>query len=249
MKIAISLLTCSDSKLSIPCINSLLNSDITNYYYKIFCVDNNSNDNTLDFLKSLKCPLFLIENKFNEGIVLPRIKIMEQILKEEYDYTLEIHSDMLFPKNWLQPILNEMNDETAIVTPFILNNPNKIMSLEELEVLVLKHKENIVINNIRQVHPWVLNNKIIKKIGYYDPNYSPCECEDDDFMYKIIKNNYLFKATKNSIVLHYGGLTRANKIIQGNLSLKFEYFKNKNGLSVQDMVNKYFVLHPVIVNY
>ena len=88
MKIAISLLTCSDSKLSIPCINSLLNSDLVNYEYKIFCVDNNSSDNTIDFLNSLKCPLFLIENKFNEGIVLPRIKIMDQILKEEYDYTV-----------------------------------------------------------------------------------------------------------------------------------------------------------------
>lgn len=248
MKIAISLLTCSDENLLKPCLNSLLKSDITNYDYKLFCVDNNSKDNTISFLKSLECPIFLIENKINEGIVIPRIILMENILQENFDYTIEIHTDMLFPAYWLTPLLNEMNDNTAIVAPFILNNPNKIISVEELENLVIKHKENKIYNNIRQVHPWVLNNKIVKKIGYYDSNYSPCECEDDDFMYNVIKNNYEFKANKNSIVLHYGGLTRTG-LLKGNLSSKMQYFYTKNGLSVQDMINKYFTIHPVITIY
>ena len=147
MKIAVSLLTCSDEHLLKPMLNSLLNSDILKYEYKIFCIDNNSKDNTISFLKSLNCPLNLVENNTNEGIVLPRIKIMENILQENFDYTIEIHADILFPEYWLTPLLNEMNDNTAIVTPFILNNPHKIISVDELEKLVLKHKENKIVDN------------------------------------------------------------------------------------------------------
>ena len=84
MKIAVSLLTCSDEHLLKPMLNSLLNSDILKYEYKIFCIDNNSKDNTISFLKSLNCPLNLVENNTNEGIVLPRIKIMENILQENF---------------------------------------------------------------------------------------------------------------------------------------------------------------------
>lgn len=179
---------------------------------------------------------------------------MEKILEEKYDLTLEIHADMLFPSIFISDLISELDNDTAIVEPYILNNPNKILSNEELEKLVLKYKENIVIENVRQVHPWLLNNKIINKIGYYDINYSPCDCEDDDLIYNIMKNNYKIKATKKSVVAHYGGLTRfnlknENKILTHNTFQKnLEYFKNKNGITVNDMVKK-FKLHPIITNY
>lgn len=251
-KIAISLLTCSDFKYMEPCISSLLKSDLSMFDYKLFCIDNNSYDNTLEYLQNLKCNLYLKKNTYNDGIVKPRIEIMNEILKENYDYTLEIHSDMLFPEKWIIPLISLMNENVGVVMPFILNNPNKLLNNNELKKLVEINMENITYEMVRQVHPWLLNNETIKKIGYYDINYSPCECEDDDLMYRFIKYDYKIIASKKSMVLHYGGLTRnylPDKDHTGTiLSRNFRYFNDKYGISINEMI-KLFTLHPVIINY
>ena len=54
MKIAISLLTHNDEYLLKPALDSLLASDISDYYFKLFCYDNNSTVSTIDFLEDYK---------------------------------------------------------------------------------------------------------------------------------------------------------------------------------------------------
>ena len=78
--------------------------------------------------------------------------------------------------------------------------------------------------------------------------FHPQNCEDDDFIYNVIKNGYKTIATKESIVVHYGGKTRNFINLPDNLSHNFNLFKIKNKISVQEMVNM-FTLHPVITHY
>jgi GT2 family glycosyltransferase len=250
MKIAISLLVHNDLFYLKPMIDSLFNSDLNQYEYMLFIVDNNSNQELKNYINELPYNKFCVYNNTNEGIVIPRITNMNKILEGDYDYTIEIHSDMLFPKVWLNSILDIMtnNLQICIGMPFILNNPNILLNINELEELTLKHKENIIYENARQVHPWVLNNNIVKKIGYYDSIFSPRYCEDDDFMYNVIKNGYKIIATKQSIVLHYGGKTQEISNLPDNLQHNFNLFKEKNNISVQELISM-FTLHPVISNY
>ena len=250
MKIAISLLSHNDYIFLKPMLESLFVSDLLNYEYMLYILDNNSNEELKKYIYELPYNKMCMFNKKNEGIVIPRIKIMNHILKNDYDYTIEIHADMLFPKIWLSPIINIMNanSNVGICMPYILNNPNKILNCDEMEGLVSKFKENIIYENVRQVHPWVLNNNIVKKIGYYDSMFHPQNCEDDDFIYNVIKNGYKTIATKESIVVNYGGKTRNFINLPDNLSHNFNLFKIKNKISVQEMVNM-FTLHPVITHY
>jgi len=182
--------------------------------------------------------------------VSTRVYTEINILEGDYDYTIEIHADMLFPKVWLTPILHEMskNPDVAIGMPYILNNPNILLNINELEELVIKHRGDTIQENVRQVHPWVLNNSIVRKIGYYDSIFSPRFCEDDDFIFNVMKNGYKTFATKESIVLHYGSKTQSFAILPDNLAYNFNLFKEKHGITVEELVQK-FTLHPVICQY
>jgi GT2 family glycosyltransferase len=248
-RVAISLLACNDMRLLYPCLTSLLASDLKDHDYKIFCVDNASRDNVCEFIQFLGAPLWLKQNATNEGIVVPRIEIMEQILREGYDYTLEIHADMLFPQVWLAPLIAAMDDHTGITMPFILNNNTKILQVAELETLVKRFATDGIVENVRQVHPWLLNNKVVAEVGYYDAQFSPQNCEDDDFIYRVGAAGYKTKAVRSSVVAHYGGITRVGL---GNAydtvhahGIKFHA---KNGLTIGDLIKR-FTLHPIITGY
>jgi GT2 family glycosyltransferase len=246
MKVAISLLTYNDLIYLKPCIESLVKSDIMEHNIKLFIIDNNSNIEMKEYIDKIPLNKWVYYNNTNQGIVIPRIEIMNKILEETYDYTLELHADMLFPQNWFNELVKLMDNDTAIVMPFILTNPNIILNIDKLNELIDIYKKDTVYYNTRQVHPWLLNNTIIKKIGYYDSQFSPQNCEDDDLIWNIMKNNYKTKATKNSIVVHYGGKTRTLANIQYNLDKSFNLFYNKNKITVNQLVEK-FSLHPVII--
>jgi GT2 family glycosyltransferase len=172
---------------------------------------------------------------------------MNKILEDERNtYTLEIHADMLFPARWITPLLLEFDDRTAAVMPFILNDRDKQLNMDELERLVKIHSSGEIFEKVRQVHPWLLNNAIVKIIGYYDASYSPQNCEDDDFMFKLLKSGYVTKAVKSSIVCHYGGKTRVGT--HAGLMRNLQLFNAKNGMSVDDMA-KMFTLHPIIPRF
>ena len=246
MKIAINLLTCNDLQLLKPCFNSLFESDLMNYDFKFFIIDNGSNQELKNFLSEIKYPKWIKFNTKNEGIVIPRIEIYNEIKNENFDYMIEIHADMLFPKLWISGLLDAFDEQTAIVQPFILVNHNRTIEVDDMNLLIERHKSNEIYENVRQVYPQILNLSIINKIGYYDPIFHPMCCEDDDLFYRIMINGYKTKALKSSIVVHYGGMTRNVTYDHKCDDIgKFKIFYNKHKISVNELIKK-FSLHPVI---
>lgn len=240
--IAISLLTHNDIKYLAPCIESLLKSDILEHNIKLFCVDNNSTDETRKYLESINLEKKLIYNDTNEGIVIPRIKLHEEIKKENFDFLLELHADMVFPKKWINKLFSLDEDDVGILQPNIIN-ATKIFSVEDLEEYIIKNGNRKVYDRCRQVHPWLIKlNKLDQIGGYYDKEFSPHECEDDDLVYRFLKNNLKIKTICDSIVVHYGGVTRHN-VLPSCFSKNQQYFHNKHGVSVYDVV-KLTQIHP-----
>lgn len=245
MKIAISLLCHNDEEYLKPCLESLQKSDLFNYDVKLFCYDNNSNEPMKEYIRSLNIDKWIYSSSTNDGIVIPRIKIYEEIMKENFDFLLEIHSDMIFPKVWLEPLFEIFDSETAIIEPHIYQPTNKTISLEEFEIKLPKLINENVYDKCRQTHPWLINLKIMDKIGgYYDPMFSPHECEDDDLVYRIITNGLKIKSIGKSWVVHYGGVIR-HKLLSTTLSKHLSYFEQKHKISVNEMI-KLFQIHPAV---
>jgi len=245
MKIAISLLCHNDEAYLKPCLESLMMSDLMNHDVKLFCYDNNSNQPMKEYLNSLNIDKWIHSSQSNDGIVLPRIRIYEEIIKENYDFLLEIHSDMVFPKKWLEPLFEIFDSETVILEPHIYQPTNRLISLDEFETKLPRLLNDNVYDKCRQTHPWLVNLNLVDAIGgYYDPMFSPHECEDDDFVYRIIKNNLKIKSTGKSWVVHYGGAIR-HKLLPSSLSKHVAYFEEKHKITIHEMI-KMFQIHPSV---
>lgn len=243
MKIAISLLCHNDEYLLKPCLDSLFNSDLKNHEFKLFCYDNASEQGMKDYLNSLNINKHIFSSETNDGIVIPRIKNYENIKNEDFDFLLELHSDMIFPKIWIDPLFNIFDEQTGILEPHIYIPNKRIISAEEFEQIVENLRTNVIYSKCRQNHPWLINLKILDLIdGYYDPAYSPHECEDDDLVYRVLKNNFKIKTTGQSWVVHYGGMIR-HYLLPSCLSEHVAYFVAKNKISFEDFV-KMFDNHP-----
>lgn len=245
MKIAISLLCHNDEEFLKPCLDSLYESDLINHEIKLFCFDNNSNEPMKEYLRSLDVNKWIHSSQSNEGIVIPRIKIYEEIIKEDYDFLLEIHSDMVFPKKWLEPLFEVLDSETAILEPHIYQPTNRKISLDEFEAKLPSLLNDNVYDKCRQTHPWLVNLKLLDSVGgYYDPMFSPHECEDDDLVYRIIKNGLKIKSTGKSWVVHYGGVIR-HKLLPSSLSAHVAYFEKKHDITIREMITM-FQIHPSV---
>lgn len=242
MKIAISLIYHNDSEYLIPCLQSLFESDIKTEELKLFCYDNSSTPTAKEILDNFNINYWLHRSDQNDGIVLPRIRIYNEIVNEDFDYLLEIHSDMLFPKNWFHRLIEIDDDDTVIIQPHIFL-PKTMIELHQFESILDNLYYEKVYNKCVQVHPWLIKIKLIDQIGgYYDPNYSPQECEDDDFVYRVLINNKKIKSTGKSWVVHYGGVTR-HKVLPSHLNKNMKYFCNKFSVSFNSF-KRMFEYHP-----
>ena len=242
MKIAISLITHNDLYLLMPCLDTLFKSDLIDFEYKLFICDNNSNKELCEYISRLNCNKYIIFNSQNEGIVIPRIKNYNEIIKEDFDLLLELHADMLFPNIWLKPLLEIDDDNTIILEPHIFQ-PDRIVSLEQFMKKINHLYKDVIYNDCRQVHPWLLKlNKIDEIGGYYDNRFSPQQFEDDDLTYRVISNKFNIKSTSKSWVCHYGGLTR-NLVLPSYREEHQKLFEIKYNIMFSEAI-KLYKNHP-----
>lgn len=229
-KIAISLVNLDGIDYLVPAINSLLDSDLTDFEFKLFYWDNGSSDGAVDFIRNLKIPKSIFESRENQGIVQPRINLMNEIRNESiWDAVLEIHSDMLFPKVWFESLMSQFDDRTGILMPYIIQSKEYVSDLSLLERYVRENESEEILHNSIAVHPWVLNLNCIKDIGYYNPVYKLHRCEDDDLMFRVQFSKYDIKAYRKSIVFHKGEVIR-KKLLKRNKNEKI--FQKMHGISV-----------------
>ena len=55
-----------------------------------------------------------------QGIVVPRITVMEWTIQHGLDFLLEMHDDMVFPRRWFGALLSHMGHNVAVTMPAIL---------------------------------------------------------------------------------------------------------------------------------
>ena len=254
-KIAISLLTCNNKDLVQATLDSLINSDIVKHKLKLFvwvneCLDRKEwEDFFIKYQEFFNLCLAVVPE--NIGIVKPRIILYNEMKKENFDYLLEIHDDMLFPSLWFDNLLesfdlplydsgnNSMEAEKspAIAMPFIVADFEMDYSQSKINEVCYQFKEKKLYFNTIQNHPWLIDFKALKKYGYYDTVFHPQICEDDDLYFRMILAGEYTVTNKNSIVMHKKGFTRESKLpmILDNLRL----IKARHGDHLDNLKAKY----------
>jgi GT2 family glycosyltransferase len=122
MRIAVNLLTCNFASVPLHlrasqyAVQSLLDSDLQDYDWRLQIVDNGSScEETKDWLSGLASARVGVEySPVNLGI--PRGRNLGYSLLSEFrpHLAIEIHTDHIFPKRWLRPLVEAMEQYPKI---------------------------------------------------------------------------------------------------------------------------------------
>ena len=236
-KTSIIILTYNNLNYTKKCIESI-KKYTKNKDYEIIVIDNNSTDNTKDYLKELK-NIKVIYNKENLGFPKGCNQGI-QIADKENDILL-LNNDTIVTTNWLDNLKIALYSSDKIgATGSVCNKDEnrqgidfKYDGLEEMQKLA---KEN----NISNPDKWeekifligfciLIKREVIDKLKELDENYSPGYIEDNDLSLRIIKLGYKLILCHDSFIHHYLGtafrkdLNSFYKILYKNR----DYFYNK----------------------
>lgn len=247
-RIAISLLTCNNPELVQYTLNSLITSDIIRHSLHLFLWVNESDDRTkweqitAKYKEFMNITLSLVPD--NIGIVKPRIILFNQIKRLNFDYLLEIHDDMLFPDFWFTPLIDSFKIKSEVlgfnpvlVMPFIYADFEMNLDQESINMLCAKYRNNNFYTNTMPNHPWLISMGALKQYGYYDPEFSPQICEDDDLYFRFILAGEYTVTNRQSVVMHKKGYTRFDKLPMDYKN--FRLIKQKHGDFLDNLRNQY----------
>jgi hypothetical protein len=223
-RVAVSLMVLARDDWLQESVSSLLASDLMGFAdIAIFAYYNMNGTGASNFMRNLKAvPVIEVPNPegTNQGIVVPRIRLMEGMMAHgcNFQWFLEIHDDMYFYPNWFMQLLAHDQPHYGILMPFIMNGSKSGCNMRRVriplstprlpascavatlqtfdEVLPLVTKDlvegvNVTYERCIQVHPWLIKREFIEDVGYYDPIFAPHIGEDDDLYMRMLRAGWV----------------------------------------------------------
>jgi len=192
------------------CIDSIV--DNTGYPYKLILIDNASEKETADYLRSLKERLggiaVIIRNDRNLGFA----KAVNQGMKSsDAEYVCLMNNDTIAFAGWLTEMINIMkrSPDIGIMNPSSNTSgqfPGEL-SIDEyaagLKVFSGQTQELSVCRGFCMV----IKKDVIKKIGYLDEIYDIGYFEETDYCRRAAKASYRMARAKGAYVYHKEGVS------------------------------------------
>ncbi len=182
--------------------------------YEIIVIDNNSTDNTKDWLKKQK-DLKVIYNKKNLGF--PKgCNIALNVANKNNDILL-LNNDTIVTNNWLDNLKKCLYSSLDIGAVGPVCNQNENQQGCDLKFQnVIQMQQEAFKNNISDKNRWeekvfligyclLIRRDVINKIKFLDENYSPGYIEDNDLSLQIIKLGYRLFLCHDTFIYHYLG--------------------------------------------
>lgn len=191
------------------CLHSIQENTTENY--NVIIVDNNSNDETKQYLKTLNHKV--IFNSKNQGFGYANNQGLEISTSK---YVCFLNSDTIVPKNWLETFIHSLRHNGAIgpVSNFVSSEIQKV----EFGFHDLEDNNYTKINNFTKNLGYSVceTNRLIgfciftkreylDKIGYFDERYEIGNFEDDDLSLRFIERGFKLAVVRNAFIYHYGG--------------------------------------------
>ena len=157
--------------------------------YILTVVDNHSTDGTYGFLKSLGGNINVVRTAVNKGF---SYAANIGLRNTDAEYVALIDDDIEVTPGWLEGLCRHMRrrGDAGIVTGKIVFPNNRIFCagffLKKMTSLGLLEKDRGQYNTVRDCDAfagpcWLIRRSLIRKIGYLDEKYSPCQYEDIDY--------------------------------------------------------------------
>lgn len=220
--------------------------------YEIIVVDNNSNDGTINWLKT-QSDITVIYNKENRGFPSGCNQGISEANKN-YDILL-LNNDTIVTTNWLSNLRKCLYSKSNIGAVGPVSNCNDNLqgggsftfkSFIDMQMKAIK-------NNISDSNRWeekvfltgfclLIKREVIDKIKILDERYSPGYIEDNDLALQILSSSYKLFLCHDSFVYHERGtsfredINKFNSLILRNRAIFedkwhfscFEFDNSKN---------------------
>ncbi|GFP76640.1 glycosyltransferase [Clostridium fungisolvens] len=235
MKTSIIILTYNKLEHTKQCIESIREFTEKDSY-ELIVVDNNSTDETPQWLKDQK-DIKTIFNEDNKGF--PK-GCNQGIEIATGDNILLLNNDTVVTKNWLENLITALySDESVGAVGPVTNNCSNAQSiavpynnLEEMKVFAEEYNKS---NSENWEHRLILigfclliKKDVVDKIGLLDERFSPGNYEDDDYCFRITDAGYKLILCKDTFIHHYGSVSFGADL------LAFNYLMVTNGIKFKD---------------
>jgi GT2 family glycosyltransferase len=235
MKVSIIIINWNGKSHLKDCLSSL--SKLRYQNIQTIVVDNNSNDGSVNYIKTHFSYIEIIKNNANVGYA----KGYEIGLKKaKGEYILLLNNDTIVEKNMLSELIKTMKSDRKIcvVMPKLIMYPNtdKIDSVgsffisngmtyhfgREKNPELLKYNKQMDIYSAKGAC-MLVKKSLVNKIGLFDPDYF-AYFEDTDFSHRVLLSGNRVVYCPKAVVYHKEGST--SKII--NISIiQFHSYKNR----------------------
>jgi len=207
--------------------------------YKLIIVDNNSGDETINYLRHLESTkqAKVIYNSENLGFSKA---INIGLLQTDTKYILLLNNDIEVTKNWLTNLINltEADEKVGIAGSKlyypgsnIIQHAGVTVSYNNNNQLIPHHKFNNISEddlgdlkntNLKAVTGacFLITKKLYKKIGLFDEEFIN-GYEDVDYCFRAITNGFNVVFCNDSICYHYESMSPGRNISEN-------YYKNQS---------------------
>jgi hypothetical protein len=236
LSIAVILVNWKKYNLTSKCIDSLNKSNYKNF--KIILVDNESNFEKINKIKSDFNKVEVIESKENLGFASANNLGIKYAIKNKFEYVMLLNNYTEVNKKFLSPLLNSFQNDNSLgaVQPLIMNYNNRAKVWNAggyLNNFFGFPYTNKKLNNKNRQIDWItgccilLKTTVIKKAGLIDEDFF-AYYEDVDWSLRIKKLGYKLGVVESSVIFHHGTKSSNDSNLEGNLSPFVHYLNIRN---------------------
>ncbi len=248
-KISVIIVNYNGKSLLEKCLESLFKVNYDNF--EVILVDNNSTDDTVDFVTKNYPSVILIKLDSNKGFAEPN-NIGAKIAKGEH--LLFLNNDTIVTPNFISELVKVMENDTtvAICQSLLLKLDGSVDSSGDfIDKLGVVYNSKTKTDEIREISSargasMLVRSSIFKKLNGFDEKFF-VSFEDVDLGWRTWILGYRVFLAPTSIVYHLGGTT-IKKIksdiafhgFKNQLSMKITNFESN--LVVKNML-KFFIIY------
>jgi len=230
-KVGIIIVTYNSSRELLSNLEAVTKQTYKNY--KVYIVDNCSNDQTLNlinnYLKNSSISIKLITNSTNAGYAGGNNIGIKKSISEGCEYSFILNPDMILDKHCLELLVNRIknNSSIACVGPIVLynqnNNENTIQVYGVLADFKSQKKTQLYMNRtldsdipeelfVDYVNggAMLIRNDILMKAGFFEEKYFMYN-DELDLAHRLKIKDYKYLVIKKAVVHHHHDWSIKNK--------------------------------------